>query len=584
MAAEVRERQIAEAESLEAIFGEDFSAQGAWTDEKDVDVAYSVTLSPTVTIRCRLPVDYPESARLQVELAWTGVGDVPRWRKRLEEYLDSLPLGQEMAYDVVTWCQEHLVDGLAEESQLAASNGDAPVAEARSGQALTPESSPASVATPQAVSHKVENRLPKSCYFRAEALGEGACGSVMHVYDEDGQEWAAKQFESAEDGTVDTTTLREIGLLRSLCREGTRHPNIVALADMATINGELCMIMASYKCSLRDAVLGGALAATKGSHVRIAGGLLGAVTFLHVGCKTMHRDIKPGNVMLTDDLDPVLIDFSLAKVIDAQAGEDRAPRTAKERRRKARGKTCVKEEDGQQERHSGGVGTPVYMAPEVLACEEYGFPADMWSLGVVLLQVFDSDFSAKLEECEKEKAAYALIAETVGRLGPKPIPSLLHALLEVSPASRVSSQVALERFDKAVPHGTLRSDLSDIKQVQLSALPDLSAREAARQAVSDNAMAEIRAWSSLFCCSGRVLRYAEAYFRQTHEGQPLFAIVLASKLHETDPEAAPLYDLDELLQWAQESEDDGLLSGLQCLEDYPPAEKRMLRDLDYLLY
>merc|ERR1711972_281474 len=104
--------------------------------------------------------------------------------------------------------------------------------------------------------------------------------------------------------------------------------------------------MASYKCSLRDAVAGGAMESTKGAQLRVARGLLSAVAFLHAS-GTMHRDIKPGNVMLTDELEPVLIDFSLAKVelkLESAVAESRAPRSAKEKRRKARGKTLVKQE------------------------------------------------------------------------------------------------------------------------------------------------------------------------------------------------------------------------------------------------
>merc|ERR1711920_767108 len=119
---------------------------------------------------------------------------------------------------------------------------------------------------------------------------------------------------------------------------------------------------------------------TKGAQLRVARGLLSAVAFLHAS-GTMHRDIKPGNVMLTEELEPVLIDFSLAKVELDLPHMERAPRTAKEKRRKARGKKIEKPEV-QGAKHSQGVGTPLYMAPEVWKNEDYGNAADNWSVGL----------------------------------------------------------------------------------------------------------------------------------------------------------------------------------------------------------
>lgn len=582
MTTAVRERQLAEAESIEAIFAEDYSALGSWLEDGVSQVAFTVVLDPTLAVRFWLPEDYPEGACLRAEAVWTGAGDMRGLRASLVAYLESLPLGDEMAYDVVTWCQERLAAGLEEDPAAAPTTAPSP-----SCQEPPPHDNGRADAADVAVALGPCGRLSLAEYFRAEALGEGACGSVMMVYDNDGRQWAGKQFETAEDGAVDTTTLREIGLLRALRAAGSLHPNVVALADMASINGELCMIMASYKCSLRDGLLGGALAATKGSQVRVAGGLLKAVAFLHA-CKTFHRDIKPGNIMLTDELDSILIDFSLGKLDlgSAKDEEDRAPRTARERRRQARGKKVDAKAD--QLRHSQGVGTPLYMAPEVCDSDDYqGPPADMWSLGLVLLEVFDADFCVKFASCEKEKAAHSLVAETVGRLGTKPIPSMLRSLLEVDPSVRVSAQRALEQLGAALPQG-LPGDAGDVAPVQLSSASASSVCKANGQVISEAVSSEISQWATFFRCSGRVRRYAEAYARLSARARetPLHATILAARLHEHDREAAPCYDLEELAEWVyeEEVEDDNLLDKLQDLGEYIEAEQTILRELDYHLY
>ena len=57
-------------------------------------------------------------------------------------------------------------------------------------------------------------------YYRASTLGEGSYGSVVTVYDDDGNEYAAKIFDEEEDedelGGIDVGTLREISMLRLL--------------------------------------------------------------------------------------------------------------------------------------------------------------------------------------------------------------------------------------------------------------------------------------------------------------------------------------------------------------------------------
>ncbi len=90
--------------------------------------------------------------------------------------------------------------------------------------------------------------------------------------------------------------------------------------------------------------------------------LLGATSFLHnVG--VVHRDIKPDNIMLRrrwyEDVPPqiVLLDFGGAAF--------------------ARGANKTK--------LRGSVGTKFYSAPEVVAGEEYGAKADVWSVGVTLM-------------------------------------------------------------------------------------------------------------------------------------------------------------------------------------------------------
>jgi len=71
----------------------------------------------------------------------------------------------------------------------------------------------------------------------------------------------------------------------------------------------------------------------------------------------LHRDIKPENIMLDDSLNIVLSDFGLAV---------RMPESGK---------------------HQGRAGTPCYYPYEMVASQSYDFRADLWCVGVLLVEM-----------------------------------------------------------------------------------------------------------------------------------------------------------------------------------------------------
>ena len=81
----------------------------------------------------------------------------------------------------------------------------------------------------------------------ASVLGEGAFGSVVSVYSDDGSPAALKIFEDDEDDeTLDLATLRELSILRVL-RESNGHPGIIPMIDVLPPNqatgGKIGMVM-----------------------------------------------------------------------------------------------------------------------------------------------------------------------------------------------------------------------------------------------------------------------------------------------------------------------------------------------------
>lgn len=287
--------------------------------------------------------------------------------------------------------------------------------------------------------------LPQAAYHRAEALGSGTYGSVITVYNDDGEAFALKMFEDddeeeEEEVGIGLGTLREISILRIL-RSHNAHPNIIEMDDVQTGFGEeeegagtggcLAMAMPLFpKGSLQDCL---SKITSKKQKVEIAHGILNAVAHLHEN-GIIHRDIKSDNILLqeTEDggLKPVLIDFSLAKVLDPQ---------------KIIPGQCIAVESYQQGEteitHTPEIGTPTYRSPEVVEQQgEYGLPSDLWSVGVVLLELL----RGKELDVDKDKGAIKLVTESLDKLPQdQPFPNLIRALLKLDPEERCTARQAL---------------------------------------------------------------------------------------------------------------------------------------------
>jgi serine/threonine protein kinase len=133
------------------------------------------------------------------------------------------------------------------------------------------------------------------------------------------------------------------------------HPAVVPLYDCGTEDGWTYLVMKLVDGpSLTERLLEGPLPADEVTAV--ADRLAGALEHLHAQGVT-HRDLKPANILLGPE-GPVLVDFGIAHALDST----RVTRTG----------TVA--------------GTAAYMAPEQVAGESAGPPADIYALGLVLLE------------------------------------------------------------------------------------------------------------------------------------------------------------------------------------------------------
>ncbi|KAF4744344.1 P-TEFb-associated cyclin-dependent protein kinase Cdk9, partial [Perkinsus olseni] len=336
------------------------------------------------------------------------------------------------------------------------------------------------------------------------------------------------------------------------------NKGIIRLEDICELTEEgediLCAVVPRYNCSLEEAIQGGALTSNR-ARLSIAISLLDAVAVLHSN-GVVHRDIKSANVMLSEELRPVLIDFSLAKYMPVGAAfTEKAPSDSAE--------------------HTGSVGTPTYMAPELVEANgenlRYDSRVDSWSVGVVLLELLTGKV---MEEC-KDRAAFRMIDEAKARMSDKPVPRIVKGLLEVEPDKRLKCSDAYKKLLQCSSHadkensneGFLLSDSS-------KPLSDYFGNYVVAGGAHAGELQEIRRFYHVLEMTNpttiKAAMYYSSLFDQSTEDKPppLHLLLLAQKIYE--PRTIDLVTIDEF------DEDDPQLSDFD-IDEYMKDEMIIMK-------
>ncbi|XP_035277282.1 TRAF2 and NCK-interacting protein kinase-like isoform X9 [Anguilla anguilla] len=208
-------------------------------------------------------------------------------------------------------------------------------------------------------------RDPAGIFELVELVGNGTYGQVYkgrHV--KTGQLAAIKVMDVA--GDEEEEIKQEINMLKKY----SHHPNIATYygafikKNPPGIDDQLWLVMEFCGAgSVTDLIKN-----TKGNSLKeewtayICREILKGLTHLHHH-KVIHRDIKGQNVLLTENAEVKLVDFGVSAQLDRTVG-----------------------------RRNTFIGTPYWMAPEVIACDEnpdatYDFKSDLWSLGITAIEM-----------------------------------------------------------------------------------------------------------------------------------------------------------------------------------------------------
>ncbi len=193
-------------------------------------------------------------------------------------------------------------------------------------------------------------------YQLTEILGRGGMGTVYRAKRVDGelrQEVAVKLMQGAgDDGVQRQRFLQERQILAELA-----HANIAGLLDAGhSAEGQPYFVMELVEGQPIDQFCEGLSARQK---VEIFLEVCEAVSFAHSRL-VVHRDIKPGNILVTAEGTPKLLDFGIAKMLGFDAGVTQAWQ-------------CVM--------------TPAYGSPEQAAGGAVTTASDIYSLGAVLYKI-----------------------------------------------------------------------------------------------------------------------------------------------------------------------------------------------------
>ena len=267
-------------------------------------------------------------------------------------------------------------------------------------------------------------------YQLLESIGAGGMGEVWRARDANLDRDVAIKF--LRTGMSVGTETRERFRREALVLSRLSHPGVATVFDFDTQDGTDFLVM--------EYVPGGSL------ETRIATGPLSLDDLTRFGAAiaealhsahargVLHRDLKPGNVVLTESGQPKILDFGIAALMDTDPGAARLTQAGMI------------------------LGSLPYMAPEQLADDPTDARTDIYALGVLLFEMATGRRPFIKER--REALMFEIFSNappTVRSLRPEvpaAVDQLIDACLRKEPAERPASAAQVAETLRAVAGGT----------------------------------------------------------------------------------------------------------------------------------
>ncbi|XP_076464081.1 serine/threonine-protein kinase PAK 4-like isoform X2 [Babylonia areolata] len=186
-------------------------------------------------------------------------------------------------------------------------------------------------------------------------IGEGSTGIVCIATNREGRQMAVKKMDLRKQQR------RELLFNEVVVMRDYHHPNIVEMYNSYLVNDELWVVMEFMEGGALTDIVTNSSGMTEQQIATVCRACLKALAFLHAN-GVIHRDIKSDSILLSHDGKVKLSDFGFC----AQVTQDLQKRKSL-------------------------VGTPYWMAPEVISRLPYGPEVDIWSLGIMVMEMIDGE-------------------------------------------------------------------------------------------------------------------------------------------------------------------------------------------------